>query len=152
MTDDDFDRLWVNLVDRSHRPGRTPLSEHERYFYAVSLLRGSVPRSGFIGYFENHKSSEIADAKEGLRAMKLEAVLAVLREAQAAIFGDAVLPNDSKQLEIFPESLTEKEYEEVSDRLDELVTPIEEKFYSHEEEVWDALLAYAGKHGLGPRD
>ena len=151
MTDDEFDRLWRNLVERSHRSGRAPLSEQEQHFYSVNLLRGAVPRSGFIGYFENSKSSEIADAKEGLREMKLDAVLSVLEEAQATVFGDTILPNDSTQLEIFPQSLTEEEYEDASDRLDERLTSIEEKLYEHEDEVWAALIAYADRHRLEPR-
>lgn len=38
MTDDEFDALWKNLVERSHRPEHKPLTGDERVFYAVNLL------------------------------------------------------------------------------------------------------------------
>ena len=80
MTETDFESLWKNLVQRMHGADEPALSKHERHFYAVNLLRGSVPRSGFIGYFENWSGSEIADAYEGLRALELPSALELLEQ------------------------------------------------------------------------
>src|SRR5687768_1712027 len=110
MTEEDFNALWTNLVKRSHKADGPPLSEHERRFYAVNLLRGSVPRSGFIGYFENWSALEIAAAHEGLRTLGLLPVLAVLERAQSTVLGGRPLPGDSSAIEVFPNSLTDEEY------------------------------------------
>jgi hypothetical protein len=151
MTEDDFNALWKNLVKRSHKADGPPLSEHERRFYAVNLLRGSVPRSGFIGYFENWNASEIAAAHEGLRALRLLPVLALLEKAQNTVLGGRPLPKDSSRIAVFPKSLTEEEYERECNRMDEALTPIEEEFRKHDDEIWKALCEYADKHQLKPQ-
>ena len=111
MTETDFESLWKNLVQRMHGADEPALSKHERHFYAVNLLRGSVPRSGFIGYFENWSGSEIADAYEGLRALELPSALELLEQAARIVLGGRPVPVDASPIEIFPASLTEAEYE-----------------------------------------
>lgn len=151
MTENDFNALWTNLVKRSHRADGPPLSEHERRFYAVNLLRGSVPRSGFIGYFENWNSSEIAAAHEGLKALRLLASIALLEKAQKTVLGDRPLPSDSSPMAVFPNSPTEEEYERESNRIDDALGPIEEAFYKQDDVIWNALCEYADKHQLKPK-
>jgi hypothetical protein len=151
MTEEDFNALWTDLVKRSHATDRHTLSEQERHFYAVNLLRGSVPRSGFIGYFENWSGSQIADAHKGLQALRLLSVLSLLEKAQNTVFEGRPLSKDSSPNRIFPDSLTDEEYEKESDRIDEAVTPIQEEFYQHDIEIWNALCDYADAHKLTPK-
>jgi hypothetical protein len=151
MTEEGFNALWTNLVERSHKTDKPPLSQHERRFYAVNLLRGSVPRSGFIGYFENWRAADIAAAHEGLQALHLLPVLALLEKAQNAVLGDRALPNDSSPIAVFPNSLTEEEYERESNRIDAALDPIEKDFYKHDGEIWNALCEYADIHQLKPK-
>lgn len=151
MTDNDFDALWRNLVERSHRSGSSPLTENERHFYAVNLLRGSVPRSGFIGYFENWKIAEIMAAYEGLRALNLESVLVLLERAQEVVLGGRPLPKDTTSLTIVSHSLSEEDYERESNRIESALSPIEEAFCQLEEEIWAALCTYADHHHLKPK-
>ena len=145
MSEDDFNALWTSLVKRSRS-----LSEHEWRFYAVNLLRGSIPRSGFIGYFENWSVSEIAAAHEGLRALQLRPVLALLERAQDIVLRGKPLPRDFSRVEVFPSSLTDEEYEKESSRIDEALAPIEEEFYRCDDQIWNALSDYADKHKLKP--
>jgi hypothetical protein len=152
MTDDDFDALWTNLVERSHQPRRAPLTADERVFYAVNLLRGSVPRSGFIGYFENWTGAEISAAHRGLRVLELETALGLLTAAQTLVLGDQPLPDEAVSLTVFPDSLSEEEHEEASSRLDEALTPIEEQFYPLDDEIYEALCSFADTHRLKPID
>ena len=150
MTEEDFNALWKDLVKRSHRVDGPSLSEHERRFYAVNLLRGSVPRSGFIGYFENWNSSEIASAHEGLRALRLLPALALLEKAQNTVLGDRPLPSGSSPVPVFPDSLNEEEDERESNRIDEALGPVEEEFCKQDDMIWNALCEYADKHQLKP--
>jgi Domain of unknown function (DUF4375) len=151
MTDDDFDALWKNLVKRSHHQ-RVPLTDNEKVFYAVNLLRGSVLRSGFIGYFENWTSSDILAAHRGLRILGLETTLGLLSEAQSIVLGGRSLPNEPVSLTVFPDSLTEAEYEQASARMDESLAFIEEQFYPLNKEIYTALCAFADAHHLAPID
>lgn len=150
MKDEEFDILWTDLVERSHGDGLRPLSECERHFYAVNLLRGSVPRSGFIGYFENWTGQDILDAHAGLKALGLDSVLALLEQAEAIALAGKPIPPGSSRIEVIPVSLTEDEYEAESDRLDEALGPISEEFYKHDEIIWNALCGYAEENNLKP--
>lgn len=150
MTDDDFDALWTNLVQRSHQPMHTALTADERVFYAVNLLRGSVPRSGFIGYFENWSGADISAAHRGLRVLGLETASRLLAAAQTLVLGDQPLPDDAVSLTVFPDSLTEEEHEEMSDRLDKALDPIEKQFYPLDDEIYEALCSFADVHQLKP--
>ncbi|PQO26000.1 hypothetical protein C5Y96_21350 [Blastopirellula marina] len=151
MQEEDFDILWANLVERSYKPGSAALSECEWNFYAVNLLRGSVPRSGFIGYFENFTGQEILDAHAGLKALGLDSVLALLEKAEAVVLGGKPILPSASPLEIIPSSLTEEEYEQAIDRMDEALGPVSEAFYAQEESIWNALCQYADENNLKPR-
>lgn len=150
MTDDDFDALWTNLVERAHKPMLTALTADERVFYAVNLLRGSVPRSGFIGYFENWSGADISAAHRGLRVLGLETASRLLTEAQTLVLGDQPLRDEAVPLTVFPDSLTKDEHEEASNRLDEALTPIEKQFYPLDDEIYEALCSFADVHQLKP--
>ncbi len=146
MTEAEFESLWKNLVMRVHGTEGPPLSKQERHFYAVNLLRGSVPRSGFIGYFENWSGREIADAFEGLAALRLQSVLALLERASRIVFEGRPIPIDSSPIAIFPDSLTEAEYDQASKQMDEALTPIEVELCELDEQIWAALCDHADAH------
>lgn len=151
MNEEDFDVLWANLVERSFQPGSVPLSQCERNFYAVNLLRGSVPRSGFLGYFENFSGQEILATHAGLKALGLDLVLSLLEKAETIVFGDQPIPPSESPMEIIPASLTEDKYEQAMARLDEALDPVTEEFYAQEERIWDAMCKYADENDLKPR-
>jgi Domain of unknown function (DUF4375) len=151
MTDDAFDALWSNLVERSHRTGGIPLTEDERHFYAVNLLRGSVPRSGFIGYFENWKTSGILAAHTGLRALNLDAARTLLEKAQEVALDGRPLPKDATSLTIVSHTLSEEEYERESDRIEAALSPFEDAFCELDDEIWAALCEFAARHELKPK-
>ncbi|MHC2071119.1 DMP19 family protein [Bremerella sp. T1] len=151
MQEEEFDILWANLVERSFQPDSIPLSECERNFYAVNLLRGSVPRSGFVGFFENFSGQEILDAHAGLKALGLETVLALLEKAEATALRDKPLLPSASPMELIPSSLSEDEYEQEMDRLDEALGPVTQEFYAQDGSIWDALCRYADENDLKPR-
>ena len=151
MTDQEFNELWTNLVHRSSGTTSPPLTRDERLFYAVNLLRGSVPRSGFIGYFENFTGREIHDAHDVLKELNLDAVLSLLQQAQAIALGDRPLQDDALPIHVFPDSLTEKEYEETSDRLDAAMQPLEKRMYEFDSDIWRAICQFAAQRHMKPR-
>lgn len=151
MTDEEFSKLWTNLVHRGSGTASPALTREERLFYSVNLLRGSVPRSGFVGYFENFTGREIHDAHEGLKELGLSSALSLLQQAQAIVLGDRPLQDDALPIQIFPDSLTEKEFEEASERLDAAMQPLEKKMYELDSDIWQALCQFATQRDIKPR-
>jgi len=148
MTEEGFDELWASLVKRSHQPDLHPLSESEQLFYAVNLLRGSVPRSGFVGFFENCTASDVVSAHEGLGVLGLTAVLDLLQEARNAILGPGPFTIESLSVAPISDALSDAEHDAESDRLDEALAPIEQAFHTHDGSVLQALCAYADQREL----
>lgn len=124
------------------------MTENERHFYAVNLLRGSVPRSGFIGYFENWTIAEILAAHEGLRLLNLDGARVLLERAQEVALDGRPLPEEATSLTIVSHSLTEKEYERESERIEAALSPIEDAFCELDDEIWAALCEFATRHNL----
>jgi|GEM_PF-2085337 hypothetical protein len=148
MTDADFTAFWKYLVSKKYGNPPSPLTENERLFYGANWLRGSVPRSGFIGYFENSTGDDIKAAHEALRSMQLKDGLFLLQRAQYLVLGDRPLKIGSEQIDVFPEELTGKEREKASDELDRALRPIEEAFYKLDDDIYEALCTFADQHGL----
>ena len=148
MTDEEFDDLWGNLVDRKYSDGSAPLTKEENLFYAVNSLSGSVYQSGFIGYFQNTEGPEIFAAHEGLKELNLPDCRSLLEQAQKIILGDRPLPTDSTPIEVLSDSMTEAEYEAASDRLESALCKVQDAFYNCEDDIWTALCGYATQHML----
>lgn len=148
MTDSEFKTLWTRLVAKKRGNDGDVLTKHERLFYAANWLRGSVPRSGFVGYYENSTGDEIRDAHQALETMSLGQCLDVLKQAQALILAGAELPDGARKVHVFPDDLSEEEYIEVSDKLDIALRSIEERFYECDDAIFAALCAYADEHNL----
>ena len=62
--------------------------------------------------------------------------------------GDTPLPTDSTPIEVFPDTLSEDDYEAASDRLDSSLSAVQEAFYKYEDDIWTALCDYAVQHKL----
>ena len=150
MTEEEFEKLWKDLVNRFFR-NKSELTREELLFYAVNILRGSVPRSGFIGYFENNEGPTIMAAKEGLMEMNLQTGLKILEIAQEIIMGDSPLPTDDKPIMLLPHD-TEEQYKKACEKLEFALHKVEKDFYEYEEKLWEGLLNYASDNQLKPRD
>jgi hypothetical protein len=146
MTDDEFDNLWSKLVDRFHSQ-RNNLTNEEMLFYGVNVLRGSVPRSGFIGYFENNTGPVIAAARNGLSAMNLSRTSDILSRAQKIALGNEELPTDDLPISLIPHDSAEL-YDKESEKLELALSDVEDEFMEQEESIWNALILYASEHNL----
>jgi len=138
------------LLSEQHQSDLAPLSKQERHFYCVNFLRGSVSRSGFIGYFENSTYQDIADAYDGLEILDLQPVLSLFEKAKDIVLGNKHLPKEKSPVIVFPDSLTEEEYEEAANLMDKSLLPIQEEFYKYDEILYSALCEYADRHQLEP--
>jgi len=143
MTENEFTRYWELLIAKKHKGDTLPLTSDEALFYAANWLRGSVPRSGFIGYFEGSSGEDVIGAVEAFRLMNLSEPLSLLQGAILTIFGEMPLPNDSVPLDVLPSGLSESEYESASDELDHKVTPIEVEFNTFDNDIYVALCRFA---------
>ena len=118
MTDKEFEDYWAVLVEKKYST-KTALSGDERIFYAANIFRGSVPRSGLIGYFENTECDVIRDAHHALAALGLPEALRLLQDAQQIVLDGDQLPETEQFVTLFDDDLPEEDYEQAMEDLDE---------------------------------
>jgi hypothetical protein len=145
MTDDMFEDLWTNLVSRSAEDASNPLTRDERIFYSINLLRGSVPRSGLLGYFELCTQRDIKDALEGLTELHLNEVALILRTALNEVVGDTPLSDELTSVQIVSPSLNEEEYIQECDRIAAGMQPLEKQLIDLDSAILYALCQFASQ-------
>ena len=151
MTEQEFDELWEYLVHRYYSDESNRLSHHESIFYSLNILRGSVPRSGFIGYFENSTGANILLTIKALKELGLSEVLKILDEAISIAIKGKALQNSDSPIKLFPDLLSEEEYESEIEKLEQKLTPLENRFYQHDNLLWKVLCEFADNNKLKAR-
>jgi len=147
MTDKEFADYWTSLVEKKHST-KAALSSDERLFFAANILRGSVPRSGLIGYFENTECDVIRDAHRALVTLGLPEAHRLLQDAQNIVLKDAPLPETDQCVTLFDYNLPEEELEEAMDDLDERVSDIQNQLYLQDQAIYDSLCRFADERSL----
>jgi hypothetical protein len=148
MTDQEFEEYWAFLVRKKHS-AKAALSSDERTFYAANIFRGSVPRSGLIGYFENTECDVIRDAHHALARLDLREALKLLQDAQRIVFNGQPLPDTDQCPVLFDYELPEAEIAKAMDDLDERVGDIQNQLYLQDQPIFDALCQFADEKSLG---
>lgn len=148
MTDSEFAEYWTSLVRKKQLASYHGLSTDERIFYAANLLRGSVPRSGLIGYFENTDFDSIRDVEPALRVLGLGELLRILEDARRIVLQDREVVQSDRFLTLFDEHLSEEEEELARERLDECLRDFEERFNAQDRLFFDALCRFADSRNL----
>lgn len=147
MTDKEFADYWVSLVEKKYS-AKAELSSDERIIYAANFLRGSVPRSGLIGYFENTQVDVIRDAHRAFATLGLSEVLRLLQDAQKIVLNGHPLPDTDQCLTFFDYDIPEEELEKAMDDLDEKVRGIQDQLYLHDQAIFDSLCRFANERRL----
>jgi hypothetical protein len=148
MTDEEFADYWTFLVKRKHESTFEDLSEDERIFYAANIFRGSVPRSGLIGYFENTECEVIRGTHHALSMLGLSDALKLLQDAQRIILKGDPLPETDQFVTLFNCDLPEDEVEKAIDDLDGLVQDFQYQLYLQNQAIFDSLCRFANQKKL----
>lgn len=148
MTDKQFADYWASLVEKKHS-AKVELSSDERLFYAANVLRGSVQRSGLIGYFENTEANVIHDAHHALAMLGLSEVLRLLQEGQKIVLNGQLLFESEQCVAFFDYDLPEEELEKAIDDLDKKVRGIQDQLYLQDRAFFDSLCRFADERSLG---
>lgn len=147
MTDQEFEDYWAFLVKKKHWETAT-LSSDERVFYAANILRGSVPRSGLVGFFENTSCDIIRDAHDSLATLGLHEALTLLQDATRIVMNGHPLPETDQCLTLFDYDLPEADLEKAMDELDENVGNIQDQLYLQDQLIFSALCRFADEKRL----
>jgi hypothetical protein len=147
MTDKEFADYWAFLVEKKFST-KAALSSDERAFYAANIFRGSIPRSGLIGYFENTECDVIRDAHDALAMLDLTDALKLLQDAQKTVLNGAPLPETDQCLTLFDDNLSEEELELAMDELDKRVGDIQNELYLQDQAIFDSLCRFADERSL----
>ncbi len=148
MNDKEFTDYWTALVNKKYHSTPADLSRDERIFYCANTFRGSVPRSGLVGYFENNECDVIRDAHVAIAVLGLPDVLRLLEEAQTIILNGNPLPETDQYLNLYDFSLPEEEVYKAMDDLDEKVQDIQNQLYLQNQAIYDALCRFADERSL----
>jgi hypothetical protein len=147
MTDKDFADYWAFLVEKKYST-KAVLSSDERAFFAANIFRGSVPRSGLIGYFENTGCDVIRDAHLALAMLGLPEALTLLHDAQEIVLNGRPLPETDQCITLFDFDLPEEELEQAMKDLDERVRSVQIQLYLQDQPIFDALCRFADERNL----
>lgn len=147
MTDEEFTNFWRFLVEKKYST-KAELSSDERVFYAANIFRGSVPRSGLIGYFENTECDVIRDAHNALVTLGLSESLRILQEAQQIFLNGAPLPDTDQFVTLFDYDLPEQELESAMDDLENRVSDLQDQLYLQDQAIFDSLCRFADEKRL----
>jgi hypothetical protein len=141
-----FRSHWRSLVETVHNSpnGFDSLSEHEKLYFAVSLLQLEVNNGGFHQYFFNSSSSHYRYAEKGLMALGATDALETLRQAKEMLFPSTPVPEDTQTRRLALRGVTEDM--QLNPKLDEL----DRHYWTDPEELDSRLRAFALEHGLVP--
>jgi len=142
-----FYLLYNSLIERVQRSpgGFGGLSEPEKLYYAVALLRNEVNNGGFDQYFFNSSGSYYNYAEEGLVAIGATHTLELLRQAKEIVFPAISVPQDTQtRRELLPAIEPDTPSPEWSRKLDEL----DQRFYANSDNLTPRLEAFAREQGL----
>jgi hypothetical protein len=148
MTDEEFADYWTALVEKTHHSTSGNLSRDERIFYSANILRGAVPRSGLIGYFENTPCDVIRDAHVALAVLGLSDALKLLQQAQSIILKGDPLPDTDQFTTLFDYDLPEEEVAEAMDDLDRIVRDVQNQLNLQDQAIFDSLCRFADERRL----
>lgn len=151
MTDDEFWEYWTYLVKKKHEEHPSTddsLTSDERVFYSANIFRGSVPRSGLLGYFLNTECDVIRDAHHALSVLGLPDALKLLQDAQRIILNGESLPEKDQFLTLYDNDLPDEELEKAMDDLDGKVREIQEQLYLQDDAIYDSLCRFADERKL----
>jgi hypothetical protein len=148
MTDEEFSDYWGYLVEKMQTSTYDGLSKDEKVFYSVNILRGSVPRSGVVGYFENTECDAIRDAHHALSTLGLTNALRLLQDAQRIILKGDPLPETDQFVTLVDDELPEEAFEKAMDDLDERVRDVQNLLCLEDQAMFDSLCRFADERSL----
>jgi Domain of unknown function (DUF4375) len=93
-----FSDLYVDLIHRVHETdgGFGALSEAEKLYYSVALLRNEINNGGFHQYFFNSSGNYYSYIEAGLQLLGVTQTLTLLREAKEIVFPGMPVTTDIK--------------------------------------------------------
>ena len=144
---DPFHVFYNSLIDRVQRSrgGFDMLSEPEKLYFTVMLLRNEVNNGGFHQYFINSFSSYYGYTEKGLVALGATHTLDLLRQAKDILFPTISVPvNTELRRRVIPIVEPGAPAPEWANKLDEL----DGRFYADSENLTSRLKAFAREQGF----
>jgi HEAT repeat protein len=131
-------RIW----DAEQRSGYESLTEHQRFYSAVSMCDAEINNGGLAQYFVNSSGDRWHDALAGFKAMGFQQRLAVLNEAVAK-FGGAGPSTDR--------SIRQDQLSRLYKRDDSIFDALDNRYYESSEVVGVFASRFVLEHPEGFR-
>lgn len=142
--------LWESLVARSEADSDLrSWQDHEKIYFAVSLLEGEVYNGGFDQYFHNSASNYYPLAVRGLKTVGALQSLQIVQAAADVLFGLDRPPTDQALRWPVLNSRTQNVSEIVSRHLiTARLEHLDQQFCRDPDHLPDRLTAFANATGL----
>ncbi len=146
---DPYRELWMNLVKKAHanENGFESLTKEEKLYYAVGIFNGEVYNGGIEQFFSNSSGELYSKVVEGLKALKADNSLSLLKQATKILFGDVAPLKDRLQrynsMKQFP-SYDSEPRPEWAVELDK----IDQQYYEDPDNLGELLTNFAETTGL----
>jgi len=144
---DPFYLFYNSLIERVHNSadGFDGLSDAERLYWSVALLRNEINNGGFHQYFFNSSGSYYEYAEKGLVRLGALQTLDLLRQAKEIVFTGVPVPVDTEiRRDLIPVVEPDSPTPEWARKLDEL----DQRFYADADNLTPRLEAFAREHRL----
>lgn len=146
---DPYRELWMHLVNKAHAKenGFDSLTKEEKLYYSVGVFEGEVYNGGMETFFWNSSGELYAEVIEGLKVLKADNSLLLLKQAAKILFGEGVPPEvrfqrwEAMKQSPQDEDAPRPEWEIELDKVDE-------QFYEDPDNLSELLTNYAETTGL----
>lgn len=146
---DPFRELWKHLVSKVYATenGFESLTKEEKLYFAVVLFDGEVYNGGMHQFFWNSSGEFYEEAVEGLKTLKANNSLSLLKQAARILFGEDKPTRDRiKRWKAMKQSLEDEnaprpEWDLELDKIDDL-------YYKDSDDLSELLSEYAKTTGL----
>ncbi len=141
-------RVWDRVSARIATRGPEHVGLDERVFAAIWLLEAEVNNGRFAQYMSNSAGSDAAVARGALATVGAGGALAVFDEFLALLpGGQAASTGETRQQQL--DELAARYGEE---RFDEMLSVLDKRFYTTEDELRERLFEFVTSKGmLGPQ-
>lgn len=132
-----FQVKWEELVAKYYEKGFDSLDTREQNFWLLNGFRGSVMSGGLSSFLDEIDLEELRRTKALLLELRQDDLLSMLNEVQQIMFPEGI-PEDLNERYDATNTLTQEQIDAGESNAWEYdVAPINQRFYSRSDEIWD---------------
>jgi hypothetical protein len=142
----EFWQKWLDICARKKRDGFVSLTQHERMFYAMNLLKGTVDRGGFHPYFDTASREEVELAAAGFSEHGAPEIALLVSTAALILFPEGIPDTLAEQQRQLPSWTDEEIDADTEPAWSSQIEALNRHFYTLSHLAYGTVEAYFDKH------